>query len=269
MQISPMKRIRTIALVLVMACLSTLASSCSSVSRWMNPGGTYFVIEVDPGPENKDAAIEHVVSVLSSGLYAIGVPGEVTRGHLKIGGKDSVVVDVWGEQDLQALRKFLLETSKLELLPVISEKHPALPCTAKAEEAREKAGEGQMVLSQFDYTGERHCVLGTTPILTGKHVRTADAVANQDGNGYSINFSLNAEGGELMSKWSKANIGNYIASVYNGKILSIAYVQEEISDTGVINATMEKGEAEEIARGIGSRYLPYKLTLVEERTYEE
>ncbi len=234
----------------------------------MNPGGTYFVIEVDPGSDDKDAAIEYVVKVLNSGLYAVGVPGEVTRGHPKIGGKDNVVVDIWGEQDLQTLRKFLVESSNFELLPVISDKHPAMPCSVRIEDAQEKAGEDQLILPLSEYTGDTHCVLGKTPILTGKHVRDAQAVANQDGNGYSINFSLNAEGGELMSKWSKANIGSYMGSVFNDKLMSVAYIQEEISDMGVINMSLPKDQVEEIAMGMRRRYLPYKLKLVEERSYK-
>ena len=75
-------------------------------------------------------------------------------------------------------------------------------------------------------------VVEKTPIVAGADLRNAQAIPNQQGIGYQINFQLKPAPAEKFGAWTGAHIGTQLAIVLNGVIESAPTIQGQISDSG-------------------------------------
>ncbi|WP_144214005.1 protein translocase subunit SecD [Shewanella donghaensis] len=115
-------------------------------------------------------------------------------------------------------------------------------------------------------------------ILGGEHI--IDARASLDEMGMAeVNLSLDSVGGRKMSQFSRANIGQPMATVYNeyiqgnngasiqeSKVISVATIQAQLGSRFRITGTGNLAEAQELALLLSAGSLTAPVTIVEERT---
>src|SRR5262249_34126243 len=90
-------------------------------------------------------------------------------------------------------------------------------------------------------------IVDKSPVITGSDVREARGQQNQQGmGGYSVGFTLKPSGAGKFGDWTEKNVGNYLAVVLNGEIKSVAVVKSKISDSGQIEGSFTKDQAEDL-----------------------
>ncbi|MBI5930996.1 MAG: hypothetical protein HY862_16930 [Chloroflexi bacterium] len=104
---------------------------------------------------------------------------------------------------------------------------------------------------------------GGTPfhtIITGDMVRSAEPQFNQSTNGWGIQFTLNEEGTQIFADYTEANVGEGLAVVIDGVVVSVPHITQQIPNgEGSISASFTKDEARFLASQIARHTLPVSV----------
>jgi preprotein translocase subunit SecD len=116
-------------------------------------------------------------------------------------------------------------------------------------------------------TYRRLYVLEDQARITGEMLE--NAVANRDPqyNQPLVNFQFNRRGGRRFGEFTGANVGNFLAIVLDGEVMSAPVIRDRIGASGQIelgNAPME--EAVDLALVLRAGALSAPLAIMEERT---
>lgn len=111
-------------------------------------------------------------------------------------------------------------------------------------------------------------VLTEEPFLTGDQLETASAERDPQFNQSIVRFELSRSGGREFSRFSGANVGNYLAIVLDGEVMSAPVIRDRIGARGQIE--MGQGTPLEVARDLAlvlrAGALPARINIIEERT---
>ena len=103
--------------------------------------------------------------------------------------------------------------------------------------------------------------------VTGEMLEDATAQRDPQGSQAQVNFEFNRVGGRRFSRFTEQNIGNLIAIVLDGEIVSAPVVRARIGASGVIEmGNADMAEAADLALVLRAGALPAPLAIVEERT---
>jgi preprotein translocase subunit SecD len=116
------------------------------------------------------------------------------------------------------------------------------------------------------------------PVLTGEHIIDARAATDDFGMA-KVNISLDSVGGQLMSDYSRDNIGKPMATSYSeysrnaqgkakqtNKIISVATIQSQLGNNFEITGAGSYQEAQQLALLLRAGSMTAPVTIVEERT---
>jgi preprotein translocase subunit SecD len=99
--------------------------------------------------------------------------------------------------------------------------------------------------------------------VTGRDLRSARP--SLDGNGQpAVSFTLTTEGGRKFGDVTAANIGRQLAIVVDGKVRSVARIDNRITTDGSIHGSFTQQEAQDLALILRSGALPAPLTFLAE-----
>ena len=115
-------------------------------------------------------------------------------------------------------------------------------------------------------TFEGYYIVEKTPVISGADLRDARGVPAQQGAGYRVVFSVKPGADERFGAWTEKNIGNLLAVVLNDQIKSAPSIKGRITDSGEIEGSFTKQEAEDLGLTLRSGALPAKIVYLEERT---
>lgn len=265
MLMNPTGKLFTYCILLSMFVVSQ--GGCGQLTRMLTKSRTRFTIQVGTDRPDKNAVVERAVSVIENRISAIGLTGDVHRDNTA---PDRIIVDLYGEQDLQRTSDFLFSTHKLELRKVISPPSPApvqvFPTAAAAEQVLTGEQDVRPYIARDNGKPPQYVIVERSVVVSGEDIRTADAVSDT-GAEYRIDFILTPDGARRMGAWSESNIGNYIAVVLDDEIQSIAFIKSQILDNGEITGRFTKASAEDIALSLKSGYLPATLKVIEEKQF--
>lgn len=111
-------------------------------------------------------------------------------------------------------------------------------------------------------------VLTEEAFLTGDQLETASAERDPQFNQSIVRFELSRAGGREFSRFSGANVGNYLAIVLDGEVMSAPVIRDRIGARGQIE--MGQGtpleEARDLALVLRAGALPARINIIEERT---
>jgi preprotein translocase subunit SecD len=111
-------------------------------------------------------------------------------------------------------------------------------------------------------------VLSEEAFLTGEQLETASAERDPQFNQSIVRFELSRAGGREFSRFSGANVGNYLAIVLDGEVMSAPVIRDRIGARGQIE--MGQGTPLEVARDLAlvlrAGALPARINIIEERT---
>ncbi len=241
--------------------------------------------ELEPAIGRIDRQIVRVLGVDS--LRVLGRDtGGPTRELQEIffgGGADSTRADSTGvveepeEEDqsveLEPFRQLLLtgdiegvylvateDVEVMDLFLAIPEVQRALPRNVSLHWEADLIGVGQRTYRRLFVTEE-------DAFVTGDMLEDATAERDPQFNQAQVNFEFNRAGGRLFSNFTTQHIGDYIAIVLDGEIVSAPVVRARIGASGVIEmGNADMAEAADLALVLRAGALPAPLVIVEERT---
>jgi preprotein translocase subunit SecD len=110
-------------------------------------------------------------------------------------------------------------------------------------------------------------VLTEDAFLTGDQLEDAAAERDPQFNQSIVRFEFSRAGGRDFSRFSGANVGNFLAIVLDGEVMSAPIIQDRIGARGQIEmgqAPLE--EARDLALVLRAGALPARIAIIEERT---
>lgn len=110
-------------------------------------------------------------------------------------------------------------------------------------------------------------VLEEDAFMTGDLLDDAIAQRDPQFNQAIVNFQLNRAGGRLFSRFTGQHVGDYLAIVLDGEVMSAPVIRDRIGASGQIelgNAGLE--EARDLALVLRAGALPAPLRIMEERS---
>lgn len=98
-----------------------------------------------------------------------------------------------------------------------------------------------------------------TTVMTGAGLQAA--AAQTDGLQWFISFELNREGSQVFGPYTAQNIGQPMAIVLDGVVLSAPTIQAELTSGGVIDGSFTRDDAQQLALQLRSGALSIPLSV--------
>src|SRR5437764_14553567 len=103
------------------------------------------------------------------------------------------------------------------------------------------------------------------PAVSGKDLRTAGPGTDENGQP-AVSFTLTAEGGRKFYAFTSAHVKDLLGVVLDGKVQSVATIDEPIHDQGIIKGRFTEQEVKDQSMILRSGALPAGIKYLEERT---
>lgn len=100
-------------------------------------------------------------------------------------------------------------------------------------------------------------------ILTSTALERAVTVVDPTNNQWQIAFGLTDEGSDIFYEYTNTHIGQQVAIVLDGQVLTAPTIQAAIRDDGIITGDFNAAEAQVLASQLQSGPLPLKLIILE------
>lgn len=214
--------------------------------------------ELPPGSFSAEDLAEAANNV-SRRVNALGV-GEAT---VQVQGSDRILVELPGVTDPASAISTIQQTAQLEFV-----NFSGLQGQAQDFEGQRISTTQQVLIDQQQgdtaVTGDNRPLLNPRTgqpfetVMTGAGLASAVATVDQTGS-WSINFELQADSSTLFSDYTGANIGQAMAIVLDGVVLSAPTIQAQLSTGGVITGQFTEEEAKQLALQLRSGALPIPL----------
>jgi preprotein translocase subunit SecD len=127
---------------------------------------------------------------------------------------------------------------------------------------------GSEVVGRGARNYKRVYVLDKDPFLTGDFLENATAGRDPQFNQSQVQFQLSRAGGRRFEQFSGEHVGDYLAIVLDGQVMSAPVIKDRIGARGQIEmgAGTPIEEARDLALVLRAGALPAKLRIAEERT---
>ncbi|MGT3830622.1 protein translocase subunit SecD [Vibrio cholerae] len=220
--------------------------------------------------EIRNYAVEQNITILRNRVNELGVAEPLVQRQ----GATRIVVELPGVQDTARAKEILGATATLEFREVDDKADLAAAAAGRAPAGSE---------IKFDRNG-RPVVLKKRVILGGSSITDASSSADEYGRP-QVNISLDSEGGNKMSAFSKKNIGKLMATVFaeykdSGKrspegkviltkheeVINQATIQSALGRNFRITGIDSSAEAHNLALLLRAGALIAPISIVEERT---
>ena len=232
----------------------------------------------------KEQATDQALKIIDSRINAFGVKEPTLQ---RQGRPDSgqILLQMPGVENPERVKTLVGETSRLELMKIVTPPNPSPVQTYPTKEAalatiggKETDTRKVLVYAERDETPtanqtppeqkpKKYVVVESPAVVDGSELRDASAVQGRAGGSeYQISFSFKPSGAQKFGDWTGKNIGNYMAVVLNNEVKSAAYIKSQIFDSGEISGRFSKNTADDLALSLKSGALPATIEYQEERT---
>jgi protein-export membrane protein SecD len=226
-------------------------------------------LEVAPQPDNRitltvtdaglanrmTSAIQASIETIRRRVDAFGT----TEPSIQREGRNRVLVQVPGIQDVERLKMLIGETGKLEFKLV----DPAVDAIQAA--ATKQVPPGDELVYSTD-TPSIPYVLKEQVLVSGQNLVDAQPGFDSRTGEPVVTFRFDAAGAKRFGKVTQENVGLPFAIVLDNKVISAPVIREPIlGGTGQISGNFTVQRANDLAVLLRSGALPAKLTVIEER----
>ncbi|WP_092483427.1 protein translocase subunit SecD [Candidatus Ichthyocystis hellenicum] len=205
-------------------------------------------------------AIQHNVTTLHRRVNELGVSEPLIQQQ----GKDRIVVELPGVQDVAQAKKILGKTATLEMHILSDESDQLLPVDLLP------SYEESLPLKSSDGDSNLRVVVNKSVLLTGDHIIRADADFDRN-NQPAVSLQLDSSGAEIFRELTRENVGKRLAIVLLedgvASVVTAPRINEEIPNGRVqITGSFTFEEAGETALLLRAGSLAAPMDIVEERT---
>lgn len=220
-------------------------------------GGMHLILKVETekiAAKQREDAVLRAIEILRNRIDSIGV-GETL---IQRQGENQILVQLPGVTDRDAALAMIGQVALLEFRMINS--NPALT----TEAVQGKVPEGYTLQNTKD--DKDPVLLSNQVAVKGEMITDARVGFDQFGQP-NISFSLNSEGTKQFAELTKEQVGERLAIVVDGVILSAPNIREPIlTGTGEITGQFSYNEASQLALQLRSGALPAPMVIEEERT---
>ena len=208
-----------------------------------------------------ERSVSQALEVLERRVNRLGV----TEPVLAAQGAGRILVQMpGGEIDPAGARAILENTTFLEFKKVLA--------AADNEEllrARYPEGLPEATVVVFSRTPEgdpiEALLVPAEPVLTGDMLQDA-RVGFDRRNRPEIDFTWNASGTAIFREFTSENVGERMAAIIDGEVVTAPVIQDRIGRQGRITGSFSQEEAGQVAISLRSGALPIPLQIEEERS---
>jgi SecD/SecF fusion protein len=222
-------------------------------------GGMHLVlrVELDKIPENaKSDAVIRAIEIIRNRIDSLGAGETVIQRQ----GEDQIIVQLPGITDRKKALKLIGETAQLEF-SLVSE-----DLNLRQQALSGTVPDGYRLLEMKNSGGK--ILVGATPSMKGEAIK--DAKVDFDSMGFTtpqIAFELSASGAKEFAEVTRKHVGEQLAVILDGKVISAPNIQEPILDgRGQITGEFTMEDAQLLALSLRSGSLPAPMKVEEERT---
>ena len=222
-------------------------------------GGMHLVlrVELEKIPENaKSDAVIRAIEIIRNRIDSLGAGETVIQRQ----GEDQIIVQLPGVTDRTKALRLIGETAELEF-SLVSE-----DISLRQQALSGNVPEGYLLLDMKNDAGK--ILVAATPSMKGEAIK--DAKVDFDSMGFTtpqIAFELSPAGAKDFATLTRKHVGEQLAVILDGKVISAPNIQEPILDGhGQITGEFTMEEAQLLALSLRSGSLPAPMKVEEERT---
>ena len=229
-----------------------------------------------PTEEELTALLVEDIDVLSMRIDQFGV----TEPDIRLQGKGQILIEIPGEADPERINSFLRSSGSLSfhlvddsLTNKVNAEYKKNPSSFIDDDGRlisvDYIPQGKTLLGYYvqdDYGIEYMkslVVIYDEVALDGSHIENAKVSEGSTNNvsniSPSINFNLDAEGGNIFYACTSAHKGDSLAVVMDDKVKSVATINSAIRDSVSLTGAFTQEEAQSLAVVLKTSSLPIEL----------
>ena len=229
-----------------------------------------------PTEEELTALLVEDIDVLSMRIDQFGV----TEPDIRLQGKCQILIEIPGEADPERINSFLRSSGSLSfhlvddsLTNKVNAEYKKNPSSFIDDDGRlisvDYIPQGKTLLGYYvqdDYGIEYMkslVVIYDEVALDGSHIENAKVSEGSTNNvsniSPSINFNLDAEGGNIFYAFTPAHKGDSLAVVMDDKVKSVATINSAIRDSVSLTGAFTQEEAQSLAVVLKTSSLPIEL----------
>lgn len=231
-------------------------------------GGLRVLLQADVPADNFSMdELAETANNVSRRVNALGL----TEATVQVQGRDRVLVELPGVRDSEQAIAVIQQTALLEFVDFgglgaqVRDYVGAKIVTSEQVKMRQKAGGAE---DEDPFADRRAHPLNGLPfrtVMTGAGLRAASAaLAPAQGGGGSqwmINFEIKGGYQGLFGDFTQQRLGEPMAIVLDGEVLSAPVIQAQLTDGGVISGQFSEEEASTLALQLRSGALPIPLRI--------
>ena len=212
--------------------------------------------------ELKSRAVTQAIETIRNRVDQLGVSEPIIEEHGL--GQYQILVQLPGIDDPARVKEVMQSTAMLEIRQVIGGPYPSQDAALQdkggvlPEDSILMPGKNNPDGSQSWY------IVSRTPAVTGKDLRSADPSRDENGQP-AVGFTLTAEGGRKFYAFTSAHVKDLLGVVLDGKVQSVATIDEPIHDQGIIKGRFTDQEVKDQVLVLRSGALPAGIKYLEER----
>lgn len=252
---------------LPLLALILLGSTWASAAQKPKPRdkGVPVSLAIDADGSRVDQTIARTVGVIQKRCRLLGIHCKFQR---KMGEHANRVMLHFSTRRDSDRIKGILVAKGLELRGVISPRFPEqLQDYSTLSQAIVAAGTDNEVFSSPGDGEVRYLIAERVPFFTGNDVKSCVVLRSEENVAeYEVDCLLRPAGAIRLEAWTRANINRYAAIIFNGGVLSAAYIKAPISSNVVVSGGFNKREAQDAVVILHSGNLPAGVELVEDGT---
>ena len=214
----------------------------------------------------KQDALTQTMSTIQRKIDGLGLAESSVQQRGGANAEAEILVQLPGVEDPSHVKQLLQTVGRLELVEV-----QGGPFNSREEALSSKNGVlglGSKIVRSTTRGGSTpgFYILASTPIVTGRDLRNAQAQQSGTTRAWETSFVLTQDAAPRFSRFTGANIGRQLAIVLDGSVLSAPTINGQIADQGVIENVGTREEAADLALVLRAGSLPAGLLYMEERS---
>ena len=209
-----------------------------------------------------DHCVRQSIETIRNRINTYGLnDSEVQR--LGIQGEDKILVTIPDVDDPARVKEILRSTAMLEFKHVKAGPFPTIEA-ALAPYNGTLPDDLMLFPTNPKRMGTGFYILTAESVISGDDLKSATRGQDEFG-GWEVHFSLTPAGAEKFKTYSAANIGQYLAIVFDQKIESAARIDSVLSENTRITGNYSYAEVDDMVLMLQAGTLPASMTPVEER----
>ena len=211
----------------------------------------------------KNRAVQQAIETIRNRIDKLGVSEPIIEEHGL--GQYQILVQLPGIDDPERVKALIQSTAMLEIRQVMGGPYPSQEA-ALQDKGGVMPEDSMLMPGKINPDGtQTWYFVSRIPAVTGKDLRSADPSRDQNGQP-AVGFTLTGEGGRKFFAFTSAHVKDLLGVVLDGKVQSVATINEPIHDQGIISGRFSDQEVKDQAMILRSGALPAGIKYLEERT---